>query len=373
MSMAMHMLFRASPRERSLLDWALSGALITAHSVLNLIATRSSMPYWLAPALANTVYVLGHAAMLEGVKKILGKRGHWPVWLIIVCVLYALQLLLSFQNLTGRWILMLMMPFIIGINSTVAIMLFRAPRSELKPAFIPLAGVEVFSALVVLVHLIIALSNKDLKLITYGNQWLYTTGSLLVLIFLSVAMMGCSLIAFRKQELALRQSALLDSLTNCRNRRALHDIAEHEFYRANRSGVGLIVALFDIDHFKSINDTYGHAIGDEALIHVSKVVVAGLRKNDLLFRVGGEEFVVLISDSNLMAAQEIADRLRRSVEQTPLQTASSTIPITVSVGVAEQARTDSRWDEIMARADVAMYRAKKDGRNRVRVFGLDPT
>jgi diguanylate cyclase (GGDEF)-like protein len=198
---------------------------------------------------------------------------------------------------------------------------------------------------------------------------------LFVLVFLSVATMSCALIVTHHQELALRRASLTDVLTGWLNRRALHDIARREFRRCQRTGTPLFFIAFDIDHFKAVNDRYGHSVGDAAIRHVTMLSARALRGYDAMFRIGGEEFAVLVSGGALADVTGIAQRLCALVADTPLalkgMAPGQPIQMTVSVGLAEAQATDHQWEDVLRRADEAMYHAKQHGRNRVGVYGID--
>jgi diguanylate cyclase (GGDEF)-like protein len=204
-----------------------------------------------------------------------------------------------------------------------------------------------------------------------GSQFLQTSGSLFVLVFLSVATMGCAVIVTHQQELALRRASLTDVLTGWQNRRAMHDVARREFDRCQRTGMPLFFITFDIDHFKAINDRYGHSMGDAALRHVTTLSARVLRGYDALFRIGGEEFAVLVGGGSLADVQGIAQRLRDMVAATPMLEQGFAVPMTVSVGLAAARENDLRWEDVLRHADEAMYYAKQHGRNRVAVYGVD--
>ncbi|MFY0479091.1 GGDEF domain-containing protein [Achromobacter marplatensis] len=161
------------------------------------------------------------------------------------------------------------------------------------------------------------------------------------------------------------QAALtFDSLTRAYSRRSILDELEHELQRCSRMGGQLAVLVLDIDHFKSINDRYGHAAGDTALRHYAHVVQNAVRGSDRFGRLGGEEFVLLMYDCDparaLIHAQRVCDALR----DTPLYLQGCEVQMTTSGGLASYQAGDSA-DVILARADVALYRAKEQGRDRV--------
>jgi diguanylate cyclase (GGDEF)-like protein len=181
----------------------------------------------------------------------------------------------------------------------------------------------------------------------------------------------CALIVTHQQTLALRRASLTDVLTGWLNRRALHDIAMREFRRSRRTRAAMYFITFDIDHFKSINDRFGHGVGDAAICHVTALAARVLRGYDALFRIGGEEFAVLVSGEDPACACRIAERVREVVGAAPLTVGGTVVTMTVSVGVAALEERDQKWEDILHRADEALYHAKQHGRNRVSVHGRD--
>lgn len=158
--------------------------------------------------------------------------------------------------------------------------------------------------------------------------------------------------------------ALNDPLTGCGNRLAMNQALDREIKHAIRKRTDLCMLVIDIDHFKQINDTWGHAFGDEALKAMVGACQGCLRAVDGLFRMGGEEFVVLLSDTNLSAARLVAERIRSAIEQMQFEIDGQAIPLTVSVGVAKR-RNDETQQSLYERCDQQMYKAKRSGRNRV--------
>lgn len=176
------------------------------------------------------------------------------------------------------------------------------------------------------------------------------------------------------QNAELRRLATTDSLTGLVNRRRLIEHLEQEVYRARRYGAAFSLMLFDIDHFKRINDGWGHAVGDQVLREVARNILHVLRKTDLAGRYGGEEFLVLSPGTDLAEATALARRLNHQLSQQviTLESGSSLPVVTVSVGVATLA-PDESGEELIQRADQALYRAKEEGRNRVEaaIFSTD--
>ena len=158
--------------------------------------------------------------------------------------------------------------------------------------------------------------------------------------------------------------ALTDELTGIYNRRGLFQEGQFEFQRARRINRPFTVMMFDIDYFKKVNDQYGHAAGDQLLHHFAQHCLKTSRATDLVGRYGGEEFIILLSETNLEAARLIGERLRQFIMNTPFETDAGEITITSSIGIAEAGKQDT-LETVIERADAALYKAKNLGRNRV--------
>ncbi len=163
--------------------------------------------------------------------------------------------------------------------------------------------------------------------------------------------------------------ALTDGLTGLYNRRHASKRLEEEIARARRNNTGLCVAMCDVDHFKAINDEFGHSAGDRVLKQIADSLTEYVRRNDIVSRWGGEEFLVIFSEIKLAAARIVAERLRGRLATTP-EVEGGPQQISVSIGLATLGR-DSSADSLIEQADQALYRAKARGRNRVEVAGED--
>ncbi len=160
------------------------------------------------------------------------------------------------------------------------------------------------------------------------------------------------------------QYATLDALTNLNNRRQFETRLKQEIAITKRQNNPLCAMMIDIDFFKKVNDTYGHASGDEVLRTVASVIKAQLRESDIPARYGGEEFAVLLPYTHIDEAKIVGERLRKAVEETTVQLDDLTINVTISMGLAEFTQEET-GEELFARADKALYEAKEGGRNRV--------
>ena len=164
-----------------------------------------------------------------------------------------------------------------------------------------------------------------------------------------------------RAEQQLQSLVFSDHLTGVLNRRGLMEAGQREYARAARQSSPFGVIILDADHFKRINDEFGHDIGDRVLVEIAKTCGATARISDVVGRIGGEEFAILLPDTPLDGGVTLAERLRQAIalprEGVP--------PFTVSVGVAASATGDLRFEEVLKRADQALYRAKRAGRDRV--------
>ena len=158
-----------------------------------------------------------------------------------------------------------------------------------------------------------------------------------------------------------------DSLTGLLNRRAITEFAEQQIPRHLATGQPLCCALIDLDNFKSINDRYGHHVGDEVLQHFATTCQRALRHNDLICRWGGEEFMLLLPETTLEQAQMITERLRRHIPVFNLATQNKPLRYTASMGIALLRPDNEDLDTLLSRADRALYAAKHNGRNRVEI------
>lgn len=165
------------------------------------------------------------------------------------------------------------------------------------------------------------------------------------------------------QELAL--SNRIDGLTQAFNRKHWEECLAKEFSRARRYKHDLALLMLDLDHFKLLNDTFGHQGGDLVLIETAKKIDKLLRMGDLFGRYGGEEFAVILPNTDLEGAEEVAERIRQSIAKNTIDYNQKTISVTASIGVAIIDSNDTRYEDLISNADLALYQAKAAGRNRV--------
>ena len=174
----------------------------------------------------------------------------------------------------------------------------------------------------------------------------------------------------KRTEMELQEFATMDFLTQLSNRRFFMARMAEELARIqNVAGTHAAVLMCDLDHFKIINDSYGHATGDLVLKHFAGILRDALRKNDTVGRVGGEEFAIILAGVGVAEANIFAKRVQKQIAETPLVADDQTILVTVSIGIAVMNATDASADASLSRSDMALYRAKESGRNRIEIAG----
>jgi diguanylate cyclase (GGDEF)-like protein len=237
-------------------------------------------------------------------------------------------------------------------------------------------GILFFFVEEVLVRRIAALGNEvskvtvsgdlSLRLNSEGKDELSTLARMLNMMLSAIQKTKADLI--QAQE-SLRFHAEHDALTGVLNRRAIRDVLRKELARCRRERNTLGIILGDVDHFKKVNDHYGHAAGDAVLVSVVQRITSVLRSYDALGRYGGEEFLIIVPNCDLAMAQKLAERVRTAIADEPMDLGNASAKITLSLGVT-LGTAESDPEFLVAQADTAMYNAKRNGRNRLEV-GLD--
>ncbi|WP_394129068.1 diguanylate cyclase [Shewanella maritima] len=360
-------LYISGTKERCLLDWSLSGFLFFLNSCINLWAFYSPVPYIIGPGLANIFYFLAHIGILIGVRRHLKLTAHWRMARLFAMLIFISHFVPGLLiTLSAR--LMFMYPLLMIINVVTVYVLVKATAKspEYRLAYFPLMFAEVLFFSQQFVRFLMVLFDQQLPLTSAGNEFLQTSGTLAILAFLSLTNMACGLIVFRKQEIALRLASNTDQLTGWMNRGSLTDIAKQAFDMGKQDPTHKFsLVMLDVDHFKKINDNYGHKCGDMAIKHITQLAKQSLRESDYFFRYGGEEFLVMFTGVDRVTLNMMTQRLQERVERSPLIYRGEAISMTVSIGIAVQHQQDPHWEELLHRADLALYHSKEQGRNQI--------
>ncbi len=344
------------------------GTLLMAGGGL-LLAVQDMLPGEFIFPVANGTCLLGAALYWRSMRRLAGLPGHRLTWvpalLAIAGVYWASAMVpshpmrvffacagLAVYFFSAAWTLHYR--YQSGVPSVV-----ETSRTVLTGIFVVVAGFVTFRGIYFLL-----LSGPTPDLLTAGASITLLT----TLLVTSLPVIGTTAFLVMCSERLRHQwehAAATDYLTNLPNRRSIIGTGEARFNAARRNGTQFAVAVIDIDHFKSINDRFGHDVGDLALKHIAGLLEHHCRGPHMVGRQGGEEFVALFEDANADAARAVAERVRVAIENTPLQYRDDRLTITVSIGVGVIASTDRNFDVVLSRADHALYAAKNGGRNRV--------
>ncbi len=336
--------------------WALGPVLVAVSSFL--FAARGQIPDLVSIVGANVLLLGGVLLFHFGSRLFFGLQPGYRLWLTVLAL--TLPLLVWFAvvepDFNARVLLVcLVWTSIILANARV---IWRQGQENFATRYTVI--VLLLHAAVVLLRglaILLPLPNEGLFVPT-RIQTIYVVGNAIMIIAFAV---GLVLLAAERLRGEFQHLAMRDSLTGAMMRRVLIDASEQELARCRRHGRSMALLMLDIDHFKAINDTHGHQMGDRVLVDFVQRISALLRRPDLLARFGGEEFVLLLPETSEEEAVAVAGRIRAAVEQ-PREGLPA---ITVSIGVTTNRADEERVDSLLSRADRALYQAKVEGRNRV--------
>jgi diguanylate cyclase (GGDEF)-like protein len=221
----------------------------------------------------------------------------------------------------------------------------------------------------------LAIAQLVISVIGHGNRWLAALSAALCSLLITPVIGACILSLVSRLEQARAQLAVFatqDSLTGVHNRRHFMVLADREWSRCRRYGTEAAMLLIDADHFKRINDTYGHLAGDALLREMARAAGTSLRQADILARFGGEELIVFLPHTDPLGALDVAERIREHVAALRLDREGQALSTTVSIGVAALGADHVTLDALIHDADVALYAAKDAGRNCVRAAPIQP-
>ncbi|ALO47633.1 GGDEF domain-containing protein [Pseudohongiella spirulinae] len=308
---------------------------------------------------------LAHALMLLWLAYIVGKKSHWATWgwptTWVAIAGYPLYFIYPFLIPdAGTFGLAVMLIMLLSIYVFLP---NRLPLNNLIAA-VGITGIVTVIAIqgadlaaVVLAMLVLLWP----ALLGYAAALRINTGNRRA--FITLKELEEEIERRKTLESELKQQALTDPLTGLSNRRQYEMLFRRELDRHLRHGNPLVLGLIDLDHFKDINDQYGHDVGDQVLCHVAELLQAPLRQSDILGRFGGEEFIFILPDSDLDQARLVAERMRQSLETTRLVLEGKSIRVTATFAVTQVCATDTELNNIIRRVDSALYQGKHQGRN----------
>ncbi|MFH1034674.1 MAG: GGDEF domain-containing protein [Pseudomonadota bacterium] len=349
--------------------WSLGGVALALGGLL--LPLRGWLPDFVTVVLANTMLVAGASVFHQGTRQFLELPPKpWLNYFLppLAMVSFAYFLYLA-PNVLARIIIMSICQGLIW--GSCAWDLTSHSKAEIKTT----------TRLAAVIFALVALSQLlrlTATILRPGSQDLFQEDAYQSLYFLVVVALAMSIIfslwlmTFQRLEAQylraqddLRRLALKDHLTSTYNYMHFRQLARRELNLARRHDRPLGLLFLDLDHFKSVNDTWGHEAGDLALKAVAAVLSSRIRRTDILGRVGGEEFALVLPETDLRQSLRLAEDLRRGIASSPVDYDSRQIELTVSIGVTARLAEDGDLETMLRRADQAMYRAKQQGRNRI--------
>jgi diguanylate cyclase (GGDEF)-like protein len=334
-----------------------------------LLAARVTLPMALSVVLGNALICLGLAFYAQALHRLLCD-SHGPKALLQVQPAIWLALLLMLDWPLHQRTALLSLVYSALLLPSVAVILRHGWRAERS-----LRVVAVTMALAVLALLVRAL-HALLQPDEYGALMQASLGQGLTFLVAFVCLLGAGfgfvLAVFERVASQMEEMATRDGLTGCWNRSTTDALLAHELQRAHRAGMPVAFVLLDLDHFKQVNDRHGHRTGDAVLRAFADAVRRRLRASDVFGRTGGEEFGLVLPDTDVAGARWLVEAVRREVEALQLaDDHGAPVLVTVSAGVAvADASSRLSGDRLYGQADQSLYEAKRAGRNRVEVYGI---
>lgn len=355
---------RAMPASfRPALTWWVAATLLLPAGFV-LLTLRDQLPPTVTIVLANALVTSAFVAYAAALRRFFGlalRLGRTAL-VVVLGIGVSVYWGLVQPDLTARLIaISLVLAWPLG---GAAWTLYRSPGSRGLVRHVA-GGAFVFSAAIMLYRAVVLVFDpgqvSEVFQITHVQLLTYAIGGILPV----VATVGFLLLCTERSQRELERAARLDYLTDVYNRRAIEELGTRAIAGARRHGMSLSLLVVDLDHFKHINDELGHAAGDLALVRAVARIREALRAEDLLGRLGGEEFIVLMPNTDGSSAAAAAERIRESFSDRPLDLEGRPRTVTLSIGVAVLAPADRHFSQLLQRADRAMYAAKNAGRDLV--------
>ena len=345
-------------------SWRIATLLLAGGALIH--AARSFMPLEVGAPVANGLLLLGCTGYWRALRQFYGLPETPWIWAPAAVGIAGVVWFAALRPHTPLRVLILSACFTVLLLASFALLVSqKSPegvrsRRVMASLFAVVAGFAVARA----AYFVSQGISPSMEMAGEGG-WINLVSpmvaALLPVVGTTAFLLMCSERIGRQWELA----ASTDYLTGLPNRRTLLTVGERRFGGSAPGARRLALAVVDIDHFKSINDSHGHEVGDVALCHVAERLRAACRDGDLAARHGGEEFVLLWEGLDTAEARTAGERLRAQVASEPLRTEGALIPMTVSMGVASAGEGDRSFHDLLRRADHALYAAKAGGRNRV--------
>lgn len=329
-----------------------------------LYAVGRDLPPLIAYEVANAVYAAAGAAVLVGFRRFFGRPAHVPWVVASVAVVPVAVAIFHYQydSFVARTSIIALHQAVMALLIGLTVRRSRGARRSVYPYLFT----KWMAALVIIGHMVrivVHVTNSgEMTSLLQPSPWNLMFLSLGALVLPALSF-GAVLLVHDTMLAKLEDLANHDFLTGALTRRAFFDLADREILRSRRSGRSMALLLIDVDHFKQINDTLGHAEGDQVLVDLVLRAEAVVRSGiDHFARVGGEEFALLLPETGADGAVGVAERLRLLLQKTDPHSRSAGCSVSIGIAVS---RKDEPLRDMMRRADLALYQAKQQGRNRV--------
>lgn len=374
MAVTMAGIYLAGNREAAIADWALAGLMLCLGHVLAVftLGTSGFEDRTLALALTNASVALGYGMVVLGIQQHL-EQPRWTaaIFLLAIGIGLSIAFVPIMHESTVLRVSVLTAAYA-GFSIVGTVLLWRADDRRLKPYRRAVGVVLMANTLVLIIRALY---------VVYGEHGTSDPAASIVLVpvllsavlFYMALNVALALMLFRRKEVHLRFLARHDALTGLLNRYSLDEYAAREIARSARGENELSLVVLDLDNFKQVNDQHGHAAGDQVLVQAARRLHEVIREGDIAFRVGGEEFLVLLPGAGHEVAPRVAERLRMALVDRPFECLDRSMTVSTSVGVVTFDPLRDDWESLLRRADQALYRAKGMGRNRVEVAGGLPS
>ncbi len=328
-----------------------------------LFSLRGTLGDWWTVILANGLFLLCLSLKADAVMQFYGRRMNLA-WHVLPPLALMVVFALLLDRIEAR--VLIGSALYAAVQFGLAVMAARMRTHASENATRLLIIGYGLGAVSFLARALIALVAPEEVNSLLGPSMIQAMTFLFAIVAILMGSVGFMLLFKEQAEDTAQREAATDPLTGIFNRRMLHELGAKEIARSRRSHVPLSILMLDLDHFKKVNDKYGHAAGDEVLRRFVDVTNICLRREDILVRYGGEEFCVLLPEVSDVHAEAMAERIRYAIAHATFKYRDQTIPVTVSVGIASL-RTDAEesLEALLQRADEALYAAKNAGRNRV--------
>lgn len=348
--------------ERTIAGYQMIARLLHAFAYICFMG-RGSFPEWLSVNIGNIMFFIGFYFEAQCMLYIIREQKRWQTLTLQGILLGTIVLFNIWEYLSPangmRVAIASICVFVLMLFPTIRMLFSRESSTFTRST----ALLNIFFLSLLLPRAWYSVRYQNVEILTTNTVQVLTFTALLLLLIYSLP--SYILIIKEYTDDALYILATTDSLTGATNRHAFLDAAEHIFNNHRRQKTPLSVLFIDIDHFKRVNDLYGHKFGDKTLARFSGIIDQCLRNNDLSCRYGGEEFVALLTRADKEAARLVAERIMEEVHNTVFPE-NPGFRFTVSIGVTTAIpRGKMLFEELIARADEAMYEAKRDGRDRV--------